>query len=265
VYLNRGPDTAGGWQGFATGSTVSGAGATATALGTADFNRDGALDLVVANSGANANQLYLGDGHGGLIASGAGLGSGGKALSIGDLNGDGYPDLVIATASGASVVLNGGGAFTTRLSAPVTAGDTSIHVTSLADFPSGGGTIKIGTETLTYTGVNVATSTLTLPAGHAAAGAHLQTELVTLVLPVVALSSAITNDATLNALPISSFTGLPITGGTVLIDSERLSYTGINQQSNLLTGVTRGVGGTTVAGHAIAAPVILLLATPSLA
>ena len=138
---------------------MSGAAATATALGLADFNLDGALDLVVANSGANA--LYLGDGHGGLIATAIGLGSGGTALSIGDLNGDGYPDLVIATGSGASTVLNGGGAFTTRLARTLTAGATTVSVTSLADFPIAGGTIKIGSETLTYTAVNVRTGTLT--------------------------------------------------------------------------------------------------------
>ena len=262
VFLNRGPDTTGHWQGFSTGTAVSGAAATATALGLADFNLDGALDLVVANSGANA--LYLGDGHGGLIATAISLGSGGTALSVGDLNGDGYPDLVIATASGASVVLNGAGAFTTRLAGPLTAGATTVAVTSLADFPTGGGTIKIGSETVTYTGVNVGTGTLTLTAGTSLASNHPQSDLVVLVPPALTLGSAVTTDPTLNSLTVSSVTGLP-TAGTVLIDAEQFTYTGVNAQSNLLTGVVRGANGTTAAAHTSGASVIVVLATPSLA
>lgn len=54
-------------------------------------------------------------------------------------------------------------------------------------------------------------------------------------------------NASVTTIPLVSAQGLP-TSGTVLVDSEQISYTGIS--ANSLTGCTRGVNGTTAATHA---------------
>ncbi|HEX2548917.1 MAG TPA: hypothetical protein VHM20_03750 [Gammaproteobacteria bacterium] len=64
------------------------------------------------------------------------------------------------------------------------------------------------------------------------------------------LSVALTNVAT--TLSLTSSAGFA-TYGTVLIDSELINYTAIS--GNNLTGLMRGVGGSTAAAHAINAPV----------
>ena len=49
--------------------------------------------------------------------------------------------------------------------------------------------------------------------------------------------------------------------GKVQIDSEKISYLG--KSGNVLTGVTRGVDGTTATSHAVGSQVLALLAAPS--
>lgn len=65
-----------------------------------------------------------------------------------------------------------------------------------------------------------------------------------------ALNGAI--DGVQTTITVAATTGFP-TVGTITIDTERISYTGIS--GNDFTGCTRGFGGTSAVGHADAAPV----------
>src|SRR5262249_35664636 len=80
----------------------------------ADLNRDGKLDLAVANSGSsNSVTILLGNGSGGFSeASGSPIGVGSQPVSIavGDFNRDGKLDLAVACAAGALDILLGNGA-----------------------------------------------------------------------------------------------------------------------------------------------------------
>jgi hypothetical protein len=66
------------------------------AISTADFN--GRPGLVVACSGSNAVDVFLGDGRGGFVSAGPSLavGAGAYALVVLDLNADGHADVVTA-------------------------------------------------------------------------------------------------------------------------------------------------------------------------
>ena len=81
-----------------------------------DFNRDGNLDLVVANSSSDSVGVLLGDGHG-SFAPALTFPAGGTApqsVAVGDFNGDGKPDLAVANyySNNVTVLLgNGDGTF----------------------------------------------------------------------------------------------------------------------------------------------------------
>lgn len=64
---------------------------------------------------------------------------------------------------------------------------------------------------------------------------------------------AVAMNATQNTISLTSATNFPATGGVIRIDNETMSYSGVS--GTTLTGVTRGISGTTAATHAIAAPV----------
>jgi hypothetical protein len=75
----------------------SGSGAAAVAA--ADFNRDGVLDLAVANSGAGTVSIFIGAGDGSFSAAPTPtltVGNGPMAIAAGDFNGDGILDLAVA-------------------------------------------------------------------------------------------------------------------------------------------------------------------------
>jgi hypothetical protein len=84
-------------------------------LAAADLDRDGALDLLVADARADQVSVYLGDGQGGFRSAG------GRrvfvvpfSLAAGDLDGDGAPDLVVSDQCGSTLSLlrgNGNGGF----------------------------------------------------------------------------------------------------------------------------------------------------------
>tara|TARA_R100001591_G_scaffold10485_3_gene17079 strand:- start:147 stop:1091 length:945 start_codon:yes stop_codon:yes gene_type:complete len=59
------------------------------------------------------------------------------------------------------------------------------------------------------------------------------------------LSAGINTSVT--TIGVASVTGMPTTGGTITINSEQISYTGISSLN--LTGCTRGINGSTAATH----------------
>ena len=105
-----------GTIGAATGYA---AGTTPDALAAGDFNRDGASDLAVANSGSNNVSIELGQGDG-TFSAGTTLtaGTSPKAVAARDFNGDGKLDLVTANLGSDDVSVfagNGNGTFQTKV------------------------------------------------------------------------------------------------------------------------------------------------------
>ena len=88
-------------------------GTSPTSVALADFNRDGKLDLAVANSGSNDVTILLGDGAGGFrpaAASPFAAGNSPNDIAAGDVNGDGNLDLAFANHDTTYLtVLNGDG------------------------------------------------------------------------------------------------------------------------------------------------------------
>jgi hypothetical protein len=82
------------------------AGTAPAALAIADFNGDGNLDVVVANSDSNTVTILLGDGSG-FLGSNATfqVGTGPSSLAVGDFDGDGKPDLAVGCKRGATLSL----------------------------------------------------------------------------------------------------------------------------------------------------------------
>src|SRR5262249_18919085 len=96
----------------ATGTTVSGLGNAPEGIATADFNRDGIPDLIVAVSGAGKVSFLQGTGAGTFSLVGAditGL-SQPRAVVVGDFNGDGWMDFAVSLypANGVRFFLNTG-------------------------------------------------------------------------------------------------------------------------------------------------------------
>jgi hypothetical protein len=92
-----------------------------TAIGAADFNADGNLDLALFNSISGTSTIDLGYGKGAfnfasdLYAPGAGV-------AVGDFNGDGKLDLAVAEGGDVAIWLgNGGGTFTQANGSPFSA------------------------------------------------------------------------------------------------------------------------------------------------
>lgn len=83
------------------------------ALAIADFNGDGNLDVVTANSAQNVVALLLGAGDGTFQLNNTfGAASGIKDVTVGDLNEDGHPDVITGNDGTISILLNNtGGAF----------------------------------------------------------------------------------------------------------------------------------------------------------
>jgi uncharacterized protein (TIGR03437 family) len=78
-----------------------------------DFNRDGNMDLAVANNADDSVTILLGDGAGGFNPAQGSPVALGKAppqsIAVGDFNGDGIPDFVTAGSNGRVTVLFGDG------------------------------------------------------------------------------------------------------------------------------------------------------------
>src|SRR5215469_12740269 len=92
-------------QNFAPALTYDSGGPSASSVAVADVNRDGKLDLLVANQCVSLNNcntgsvsVLLGNGDG-TFQTAVSYGSGGldaHSVAVADLNGDGKPDLVVA-------------------------------------------------------------------------------------------------------------------------------------------------------------------------
>ncbi len=111
------------------------AGATPKSVSAGDFNGDGKLDLVAANSGADNVSIELGAGDGTFVPSGAfNAGGAPNAVTIGDFNRDGKPDLAVANSGSNDVsILLGNGNGTFQSAVPYSAG-TNPHAVAAADF-----------------------------------------------------------------------------------------------------------------------------------
>src|SRR5205085_4081397 len=101
---------------------------------TADLNRDGYPDVVVADEGSQTVSLLLGNGDGTLKTRTTVTTAGApRAVAIGDLDRDGDLDLVVSCASGVvSIFLGDGtGVFGSRSDIPVGAYPTAVTLADL--------------------------------------------------------------------------------------------------------------------------------------
>ena len=116
------------------------------ALGAADFNADGNLDLVIINGVSGQLPVVLGYGNGAFSAAGDLYPEAFAAgVAVGDFNADGRPDVVVANSfsstypgSGVSVSLgNGDGTFTPASGSPIAVGQ-SLSAVITCDFNGDG-------------------------------------------------------------------------------------------------------------------------------
>lgn len=83
------------------------------AMAVGDFNKDGRMDLAVANIQSNHISILINSG-GGIFQPQVKLGIGkiSESVLVGDFNGDGNPDLVVGVGDGSKIILgNGDGTF----------------------------------------------------------------------------------------------------------------------------------------------------------
>ena len=126
---------------FATAVSTN-TGASPSALSAGDFNRDGKLDLAVAEYNSNRVEILLGNGTGSFTPAGAfAVNAGPDSLAIADLNQDGSIDLIVGNggAGNLSVLMgNGDGTFKPAMTVGVGAPPSTSLALATTDFDGDG-------------------------------------------------------------------------------------------------------------------------------
>lgn len=87
-------------------------GSSPAAIAAGDFNRDGVLDVILANTGNNTASIVLGNGDGTFTSERNASSLPGLGVVSEDFNGDGKIDLALIDSSGVSILIgNGDGSF----------------------------------------------------------------------------------------------------------------------------------------------------------
>ena len=109
-----------------------------------DFNEDGHLDVVIANSGGNNVTLLLGNGTGGFTPATASpftAGTGPRAIAVGDFNNDGHLDIAVANNGSNNLTIllgTGTGGFNIIAGVPAPTTGTSPVSIAVGDFNGDG-------------------------------------------------------------------------------------------------------------------------------
>ena len=155
------------------------------------------------------------------------------------------------TNNGIAFLQNQAAVSTTLSGAGISATDLTIPLTSVVGFPTGGGTILIDNEQITY--ASIAGSSLTVSStanrgvnGTTAAAHSLGAAVSSATFGSTTLSGDLSNSATTITVAASGTNNFP-NSGTLIVDGEQISYTG--KTSNTFTGATRGANGTTAVAH----------------
>ena len=175
IFLNT------GLGGFtpAAGSPYS-TGATPQGVAVGDFNLDGKLDLVTANSGAFTVSVFVGNGAGGFAAATGSPYSvaAANAVVVTDINGDGKPDIISLGGSGQVSILlgNGAGGFTPSVGGAISGGAAPFSAVAgdfngdgrrdlaFADFSGNNVTVLLGASAQTQNTLST-TAPPSVPAG----------------------------------------------------------------------------------------------------
>jgi len=131
IFLNNGDGTFQPSQEYSTGGQPGPIfPGQPLSLATADLNRDGILDLAVANSASNTVSVLLGNGDGSFQTSVSfGTGASPTSVAISDWNGDGRPDLAVTNSTDNTVsLLLGDGTGTFGAKSDVATGTNPVSV-----------------------------------------------------------------------------------------------------------------------------------------